>query len=214
MEKCNSSAVRVILFDVYGTLVKIQDKRSPFRQLIQIGARQGRTPGARDAEILMGQPVGLLEAAELLGIRLTDGEREGLERDLHAEVTSIVPFEDALPALHELKDRGFTLGLCSNLALDYAAPVLSALPPVFDAYAWSFDAAAIKPDPAIYTYACRQLCCAPGEVLMVGDSVEADVEGPRAFGMQALLLNRHRRSSAENSLASLSALSGMIRRLA
>jgi hypothetical protein len=61
MEECHSSAVRVILFDVYGTLVKIQDKRSPFRQPIQIGARQGRTPSARDAEILMGRPVGLLD---------------------------------------------------------------------------------------------------------------------------------------------------------
>jgi FMN phosphatase YigB (HAD superfamily) len=49
---------------------------------------------------------------------------------------------------------------------------------------------------------------------MVGDTVEADVEGPRAFGMQALLLNRKQRSSAENSLSSLSALSGMSRRLA
>ena len=213
MEEFDSSVVRVILFDVYGTLVKIHDKRAPFRQLIQIGADQGRKPCAEDAEILMGQPVGLLDAAELLGIRLMDADRERLERDLHAEVASIVPFSDTLRALDELKNRGFKIGLCSNLALQYAAPVLSALPRALDAYIWSFDAGAIKPDPAIYAHACRQLCCAPGDVLMVGDTVEADVDGPRSFGMQAILLDREQRLNLKNSLSSLSGLCDMIERM-
>lgn len=212
MEAFDSSAVKVILFDVYGTLVKIHDKRAPFRQLIQIGARQGRAPSVKDADILMGRPLKLPEAAELLGIHLTDEDRERLERDLHAEIASIAPFEDTLPALRELKNRGFKLGLCSNLAFDYAQPALSALPVELDAHVWSFDAGAIKPDPAIYAYACRQLRCVPGEVLMVGDTVEADVEGPRAAGMQALLLDRRQRSGSENALPSLAALSGKIGR--
>lgn len=206
MEKFDGSTVKVILFDVYGTLVEIYDKRAPFRELIQIGARQGRRPRGKDASILMSQPVRLREAAELLEIRLTDADRERLESDLNAEVASIAPFADTLPALHELKNRGFKLGLCSNLALDYAPPILSILPFALDAYVWSFDAGAIKPDPAIYAHACRQLCCAPGEILMVGDTVGADVEGPRAFGMQAILLDRKQRFSMKDSLPSLSVL--------
>jgi HAD superfamily hydrolase (TIGR01493 family) len=213
MQELDSSAVKVILFDVYGTLVKIHDKRAPFRQLIQIGESQGRKPCVRDAEILMGQPVSLLAAAQLLGIRLTDADVERLERDLHAEIASIAPFADTLTTLHELKTRGFKLALCSNLALEYAAPVLSALPQVFDAYVWSFDAGAIKPDPAIYAHACRQLCCAPGDVLMVGDTVAADVAGPRAYGMQALLLDRKQTLSSKNSLSSLSGLCDMLGRI-
>lgn len=206
MKEFDSSAVKAILFDVYGTLVEICDKRAPFRQLIQIGANQGRKPSAEDAGILMGQPVGLQEAADLLGIRLTDVDRERLERELNAEVTSITPFEDTLPALNELKNRGFKLGLCSNLALDYAAPIVTVLPFTLDAYVWSFDTAAIKPDPIIYARACQRLYCAPGDVLMVGDTVEADVEGPRAFGMQALLLDRKQRYRTRDSLPSLSVL--------
>jgi HAD superfamily hydrolase (TIGR01493 family) len=210
MEEFDSSAVKAILFDVYGTLVEIDDKRAPFGQLIQIGARQGRQPSAKDAAILMGQPVGLREAAELFGIRLTDADRERLESDLRAELASIAPFADTLPALYALKNRGFPLGLCSNLALDYAAPVVSILPFALDAYVWSFDTGAIKPDPVIYAHACRQLGCAPGEVLMVGDTFEADVEGPRAFGMQALLLDRQQRSGTRDALPSLSALCAML----
>lgn len=214
MEEVDSGAVKAILFDVYGTLVEIGDKRAPFRQLIQIGARQGRKPGSQDAGIIMGQPVGLQEAAGLLGIRLTDADRERLDSDLRAEIASIRPFADTLPALHELKRRGFKLGLCSNLALDYAAPIESLLPFALDAHVWSFDAAAIKPDPAIYAHACRRLGCLPGEVLMVGDTLEADVEGPRAFGMQALLLDRRQRFRRTDALPSLTALCGALERLA
>jgi HAD superfamily hydrolase (TIGR01493 family) len=211
MEEFDSSAVKVILFDVYGTLVDIDDKRAPFRQLIDIGAGQGRQPSDKDAALLMGQPVGLREAAELLGIRLTDADRERLESELSAELASIAPFADTLPALHELKNRGFKLALCSNLALDYAAPIVSILPFALDAYVWSFDTGAIKPDPVIYAHACQQLCCAPGEVLMVGDTFEADVEGPRAFGMQALLLDRKQSFRTRDSLPSLSVLCDMLK---
>jgi HAD superfamily hydrolase (TIGR01549 family) len=211
MEEFDSSAVKAILFDVYGTLVEIDDKRAPFSQLIDIGVRQGRQPSDKDAGIIMGQPVGLREAAELFGIRLTDADRERLESELSAELASIAPFADTLPALRELKNRGFKLGLCSNLALDYAAPIVSVLPFALDAYVWSFDTGAIKPDPVIYAHACRQLSCAPGEVLMVGDTVEADVEGPRAFGMQALWLDRTQRFGTRDSLPSLSVLCDMLK---
>lgn len=210
MEALDCSAVKVILFDVYGTLVEIRDKRAPFRQLIQIGARQGRTPSADDALSIMGQAVGLLEAAERMGIRLTHAQRIQLQSDLHAETASIAPFADTLPALQELKNRGFKLGVCSNLALDYAAPVMAMLPFAFDAYIWSFDAAAIKPAPAIYARACQQLGCAAGQVLMVGDTVDADVEGPRAFGMQAILLDRKQRHATRSAIASLATLCDMV----
>lgn len=202
--------VKAILFDVYGTLAEIGDKRAPFRRLLQIGARQGRQPGSDDARTLMAQPLGLQDAAALLGIRLSEAEHAQLAADLNAEIASIAPFADTLPTLQALHGRGYKLGLCSNLALDYAAPIMAALPLALDAYTWSFEAAAIKPDPAIYAQACRQLGCAPAEVLMVGDTVDADVEGPRGFGMQALLLDRKRRSRREDALSSLSALCDLL----
>lgn len=47
-----------------------------------------------------------------------------------------------------------------------------------------------KPDPAIFHIACRELGCAPQEVVHLGDDVELDVRGARAAGMQAVWLNR------------------------
>jgi HAD superfamily hydrolase (TIGR01493 family) len=215
MNDFDPSPIKAILFDVYGTLVEIRDKRAPFRRLLQIGAGRGRTSEPGDAHLIMGRPLSLLDAAALLGIELADAERARLENDLRAELASIAPFPDTMPALQALKDQGFKLGLCSNLALDYAAPALAALPFELDAHVWSFDAGAIKPDPAIYAYACRALGYAPGEVLMVGDTPAADVDGPRAAGLQALLLGRTQARAQGrwgDALPSLSALCTLLAR--
>lgn len=206
MEKFDSTVVQAVLFDVYGTLFEIGERRAPYRRLLQLGVRQGRKACSTDTGTLMSRPVGLAQAARLLGIDLTDAQLEQLEAELALELASVTPFADALPALHALRDAGVKLGLCSNLAMDYTAPVLAQLPFELDAYCWSFEAGAIKPEPAIYAHACRQLACAPGNVLMVGDTFKADVAGPRAFGMQALLLDRKQRASTDVTIPGLSAL--------
>ncbi|WP_323141730.1 HAD family hydrolase [Massilia phyllosphaerae] len=206
MREFNINPVSVILLDAYGTVVEIRDKRRPFRQLIQLGARQGRKPDVSDAVLLMSQPVNLRQAADLLGILLSDADYERLYNDLRAEIASITPFPEALFVLQSLRDRGFKVALCSNLMLDYAAPIAAVLPFVFDAYALSFETRAIKPNPAIYASVCQRLQCASDDVVMIGDSVKADVEGPREFGMQAFLLDRKLRFRNYDSIPSLSEL--------
>jgi 2-haloalkanoic acid dehalogenase type II len=47
-----------------------------------------------------------------------------------------------------------------------------------------------KPDPALFHIACRELGCAPGEVLHVGDDIELDVRGARAAGLHVIWMNR------------------------
>lgn len=47
-----------------------------------------------------------------------------------------------------------------------------------------------KPDPAIFHMACRELDCAPEEVVHVGDDINLDVRGARAAGLQAVWMNR------------------------
>ena len=49
---------------------------------------------------------------------------------------------------------------------------------------------AIKPDPQIYQHLIDQLWCTADEVLFIGDTPLADVEGPSNFGMLARLINR------------------------
>lgn len=47
-----------------------------------------------------------------------------------------------------------------------------------------------KPDAALFHIACRELACAPDEVVHVGDDVELDIRGARAAGLHAVWMNR------------------------
>ena len=58
--------------------------------------------------------------------------------------------------MEELKKLGFRLVLCSNLAMPYEKVVSSLLPNI-DAYAWSYEVSAIKPESQIYQYLIDQL---------------------------------------------------------
>ena len=47
-----------------------------------------------------------------------------------------------------------------------------------------------KPDPALFHTACRELGCAPEEVVHLGDDIELDVRGARGAGLHAVWMNR------------------------
>ena len=47
-----------------------------------------------------------------------------------------------------------------------------------------------KPDPALFHIACRELGCAPEEVVHLGDDIELDVRGARGAGLHAVWMNR------------------------
>jgi epoxide hydrolase-like predicted phosphatase len=56
---------------------------------------------------------------------------------------------------------------------------------MFDAIVYSHEVGHLKPEPAIYTIACERLGVAPAEALFV-DDLEANVDGARAVGMDAI----------------------------
>ena len=60
-----------------------------------------------------------------------------------------------------------------------------------------------KPHPAIYAEALRCAGCDPAEVLFVGDNAQADVAGPRAAGMRAVLLDREGAHAEGDAIRSL-----------
>jgi FMN hydrolase / 5-amino-6-(5-phospho-D-ribitylamino)uracil phosphatase len=47
-----------------------------------------------------------------------------------------------------------------------------------------------KPDPALFHLACRELGCAPEEVVHLGDDIELDIRGARAAGLHTVWMNR------------------------
>ena len=179
----------VIIFDVFGTLVKIGERRSPYRKLIKWLKEYERQPKPDDAKFIMSQNLSFTELVKLLGINIPDQLLQELEHDLNDELQSIVLYEDTLSTLEELKELGFRLALCSNLAMPYGKVVSSLLPNI-DTYAWSYEVGAIKPESQIYQYLIDQLECRAKDVLFIGDTPLADYSGPNEFGMSARLIDR------------------------
>ena len=197
------SGVRAVAFDVFGTVARIGIKRSPFAKLLREFSRNGLLRSADDAAKIMTNNVGLMDAVQLLSGKISREKLQLLEQDLAEEISSIELFSDAIPAITALRTAGYKIGICSNLAAPYAVPIYKLLPFGFDAYAWSFEVGAIKPNPAIYAHLCHTLQVSPSAVLMIGDTVAADYDGPKKFGMQSLHLARNGASLCVESIQSL-----------
>jgi HAD superfamily hydrolase (TIGR01662 family) len=101
-------------------------------------------------------------------------------------------YDDALPTLEALHARGLKIGLLSNTARDLDAFVAHHGLTV-DAVLTSRSHGKTKPHETIFRRMLELLDVAPGEAVMVGDTVEDDIEGAHAVGMRALLVDREGR---------------------
>ena len=78
---------QAVIFDAFGTLLKIQNGRHPYRRLLKLGQSGGRRPRPDDAHVLMQEPLTLTEAAARLGINVKRSELYELEQ-LRATITA------------------------------------------------------------------------------------------------------------------------------
>jgi putative hydrolase of the HAD superfamily len=98
-------------------------------------------------------------------------------------------YEDVLPALEALRGHRLGIGLVSNGSRDLDEFV-SHHGLVVDCAVGSRAFGRTKPHPEIFRHALALLEVEPAEAAMVGDSYEDDIEGARALGMTAFLLDR------------------------
>jgi len=98
-------------------------------------------------------------------------------------------YEDALPALAELRRHRMRIGLISNGQRDLDEFTAHHALDV-DAAVGSKSHGRIKPHPSIFEAALEALAVEPSETAMVGDSYEDDIEGARALGIRAIFLDR------------------------
>ena len=111
-------------------------------------------------------------------------------------------YEDAIPTLDALRERGLKLGLLSNSARDLDEFVGHHGLTV-DAVLTSRAHGKTKPHEAIFRRMLELLDVAVDEAVMVGDTVEDDVEGALAVGMVAVLVDREGRYPERESITDL-----------
>ncbi|MEX5427651.1 HAD-IA family hydrolase [Acinetobacter sp. 1294596] len=183
---------KVIVFDAFGTLVKIGESRSPYRKLMKWLKSNGRNPSAQDAKIIMSNPVDVAQLAKIFGADLPEQLLKEINHDLQLELSTIQLYEDTVPTFQILKESGFKIALCSNLAMPYGEQLRKLLPDVFDTVVFSYEVGAIKPEPQIYEVIQAHFGCEFSEMIFIGDHPILDVKTPSSLGMSARLIERHK----------------------
>jgi len=115
-------------------------------------------------------------------------------------------YEDALPAMAELRAHGLRIGLVSNTSRDLEEFIAHFRLDV-DAWISSGRHGKVKPSPSIFLAALELLGTVPERTAMIGDSPTDDVDGARALGLRAFLLDREGRfGGRDDALPDLQAL--------
>jgi len=85
------------------------------------------------------------------------------------------PYPDTVAVLRRLRETGTPVAVVSNIAWDIRGAFrLHDAEDLVDEFVLSYVEGVVKPDPKIFTLACQRLGLPPEQVLMVGDSAEAD----------------------------------------
>jgi putative hydrolase of the HAD superfamily len=202
--------LRAVLFDVDFTLCRPGPELSADRYA-RIAARHGitldagRYDDAREAAVLNLKRHPELLHDESIWHRFTEeifvgmGGPETLAGECATEIEegwgvseNFELFEDVLPVLEELRRARLRIAVVSNGIRDLSVFVAHHRLDV-DAIVDSRSHGRVKPHPTIFQAALAALAVAPEDAVMVGDSIEEDIEGARALGMRAILIDREDR---------------------
>jgi HAD superfamily hydrolase (TIGR01662 family) len=198
--------VRAVIFDVDFTIAQPGPDLGPdgYRRL---GKRYGldldptRYDDARRAALETLERHPELDHDEQIWVLFTQRIIEGMGGvgDTHAAAVEMESawvhahhfelYDDVLPTLDALRGHGLKIGLLSNSARDLDDFVVHHGLTV-DAVLTSRAHGKTKPHETIFRRMLELLDVAPAEAVMVGDTVEDDIQGARAIGMRAVLVDR------------------------
>ncbi len=217
-------ALRAVLFDVDFTLAKPGPllggpgyREAAARYGIELKAE--RYADARVAALADLQKHPELDHDEEIWVRFTEDIIRGMGgdgpavREIALEITrgweqheNFELYEDVVPTLADLREHGLRIGLVSNTSRDLDAFIRHFELDV-DAWLSSGTHGKVKPSPTIFRAVLELLEAESEEAAMVGDSPDDDVDGARALGMRAFLLDRERRfPERDDTLPDLRAL--------
>jgi HAD superfamily hydrolase (TIGR01662 family) len=199
--------LRAVLLDVDFTLFRPGPELGP-EGYHRAGGRHGlvldpsRYDEARSAAVAAHQRHPELEHDEEIWIAFTEDIVRGMGGDGPAARACAIEivrewerhenfflYDDALPAIAALRAHGLRIGLVSNGQRDLEEFAEHHELDV-DVCVGSMHHGYVKPHRSIFEAALAALDVPAGEAAMVGDSEEDDIEGARALGMHAVLLDR------------------------
>jgi len=199
--------LRAVLFDVDFTLARPGPELGP-DGYVRAGERHGlrleaaRYEAARDAALVDLRRHPELEHDDEIWFRFTERIVRGMGGDADSaydcaiEITrgwerheNFELYDDVPDALAALRAAGLGIGLISNSARDVREFARHHALDV-DVGISSFHHGRTKPHASIFRAVLDLLAVEPAEAVMVGDTIADDIEGARALGMEAILVDR------------------------
>ncbi len=138
------------------------------------------------------------EKIELIKVRVT--------------IDTFTLYDDVLPTLKELKEKGYKLAILSNIPPNAKRLYKNKkdLNVLIDDTFWSCDFGCGKPEKQIFDLVIDALKCKVEEALYIGDSYENDYLGAKNAGIDSVLLDRKNRFKIKGSIEDLSELINMV----
>ena len=198
--------IRVVLFDLYDTLLYLNSAQVDETRR-QLGIRAGVDLDAWAAlwrdnirERMLGQLGSLEDEIRTMLQQLGADPSPALVTEL-AEIETdgwtraVTLYPETVPTLTALRERGSALGLLSNCSAQ-AGAVLEriGLAEFFASIVLSCDVGAVKPDPAIFEHAYRQLGVEPAACMFVADGAFTELDAAKALGMTAVKIEQANQS--------------------
>jgi putative hydrolase of the HAD superfamily len=196
-----------VLLDALGTLIELE---RPWPHLVDELAARGVVVGEDDARAAMLAEMAYYRAHhdEAVDWTALKDLRRRCAAVVQEHLQTSLPLDDVLEALlaairfraypevpdvlARLRESGARLAVVSNWDVSlHDVLERTGLRPLVDAVVISAELGVAKPDPAIFRAALDRLGAAAEGAVHVGDSLEHDVAGARAAGLEAVLVARN-----------------------
>jgi putative hydrolase of the HAD superfamily len=210
---------KVLVFDLWGTVVETGVKPSPSRQVkyfLRVRESFSDFVLAFEHSFMTRKFESLKQAFEHVvkdfNLRIPDFVYEKMIGMWNKNVILSELYEEIPSVFEDLKKKGYTLVLLANID-QFAFEQLEhkhKLSELFDAVYPSFETGLLKINPASFEKIAKDFKVDKDDVIMVGDSVHSDMEAAEKAGVRGILVDRKDNREYDNKVLTLNELSDKI----
>ena len=205
--------VKAIIFDLQGTLVEKGVYPSPLRQIkniLRIDAPFSDFVMRFEKVLMIGQYTSLKDAfsnvCEEFHLQPRDYLIEKMVGLWNKNKLLSQLYPDTIPTLTDLKSE-YKLILVANIdSLSKDMVTKFSLEKYFDLILLSCDTGLLKNEKGFYDVIIDTFNLEPEDMLMVGDSLESDIDTAKALGIKGVLVDRHNKREYLPKIVALSEL--------
>jgi len=208
--------IKVIFFDIYGTLVKFDPpvevlQQQACKSLGLAVSTEGIRKGYQFADAFMAKQNAKCPLTNLSATKKADffieyeklilkGAGISVSNNIVADIWTLVStkpkqltlYEDVLPTFVKLRELALQLGTISNISTSLNELLAKTkLRNKIDYWLTSSETGFTKPDPLIFELALQTAKIEPNQAIHVGDQYLSDIVGAARIGMKPVLLDRH-----------------------